>query len=908
MTVEHCRRLISFTLAGLFLATSLNAQSGRITGIISDSESGDTLPGATVLLLDSDNNQTAGAATNQEGRYEFTSLATASYKLEVSFVGFESVSIDLRLPDGETLENDVELVPTGFNLGTVEITSSRRRERLMDTPSSVSVMGSSEIRYRAGESPADALRTIKGVNTASTGLGTTKITLRGFNSVFSNDVLFLANDRQVNLAAWGLILANIAPGRLDIDKIEVIRGPGASLYGGGADVGVVHYVTKDAFDHPGTTLSLSQGERSYQSIEFRHAGTAGANSKIGYKVNVQHVAGNDWTYDRSDSLDAAVLDRSIDQGFDKNDFIRTQVDAEIAYRFTDERRLTLNAGYGSLTGVSLGGVGRFFADQSQFSYAQIRYRQGRFFAQSYAYQTKNPNNSLFLDVDFDGDGAPDRFIDESFMYTAQVQYDYDFNQKNNLVVGADADWQTPRSRGTLFGIFEERDDTREIGLYAQSRHQVIDRLALNFGVRADHHNVLEDVFLTPRFAAVFTPAPGHRIRASVIRGFSPPQASQLFQDISVGPLFGNVQIIARARPRDIEWERNPAYEALAGSDIAISSILPGLEGTRSAAGIPVDLAYGWIYGGLAGLPASVLAGALGQSGFSATEQQAAIILAQLSPALTNVGGFSPGVFRLLDPASGAFLDPFTPSTVPGRAPRFNTTIEIGYKGLIGKNFIFEIEGYRSRFKNFSGGIINYSPFAFVPTLGDDLIAALADGVSGNDALLSELSAIGISSAAFSEFLISLAGGAPIGPNTPIGIVQPVQEGVPGEGEAPNWYLFSNQSGTITIWGVDTSFEMRPAENWTVFGNISWVHDNIFDPEDAGVDNPDFLVSSNTPRVLGSLGLEYDFKPWSFYAAGRYRGESERVEGIAMYSGIVDAFFIVDASAEYDFPSKLSGLS
>jgi len=887
---------------------TVQGQTSSIYGVISDLDSGDTLPGATILILDAQGTRITGTASGQDGDYELTDLSPGARVIQVSFVGFETISEDFTLVAGQNLEINISMEPTGINLGTVEITSARRRERLMDTPSSVSVMNASEISARTSESPADALRSVKGVNATYTGIGTSKISLRGFNSVFSVDVLFLANDRQTNLAAWSLVLANIAPGRLDIDKIEVIRGPGANLYGGGADVGVVHYATKDPFEKPGTTVSIGAGEREYRSFELRHAGTAGANNRIGYKVNLQHVTAHDWTYDSSDSLDIAVLDRMVDPSFDKEDLTRSQLDAEIGYRWSEEKRLTFNAGTSSLTGVSLAGVGRFFADESQFNYAQIRYRQGRFFAQTYAYQTKNQENSLFLDVDFDRDGAPDRFVDESFLYTAQVQYDYDLNARHNIVVGADGDFQTPRSRGTLFGIYEDEDFTREIGVYAQSRHDISHRLRLHLGLRTDHHSVLDDLYLTPRIAAVFTPMSGHKFRASITRGFAPPNPSQMFQDLTVGPLFGDVQIVSRGRARDIEWERNPDYASIAGSDLVVSSLLPGMTGNRTPAGVPVDVIWGWIYPALSGISPGVLAGALGQNGTIATDQQAAALLAQLSPALTSVDGFSSAVFRTLDPATGQFTDPYVPGTVSARVPRFSTSLEFGYKGLIGNNFIFEIEAYRSQFKNFTGGITNYAPFAFVPDLEGDLTSALAGGMQANGDLTSELADIGMTADEFSSFLVSLAGGSPIGPDTPIGIVQSDQEGAAPEGQSPNWFVHSTQSGTIHFWGVDASFETRPRPDWTLFGSISWISDNIFDADEAGVDDPNWVLSSNTPNIMVNAGVEYDAEPWSLYVAGRHRGESERLEGVDIYTGVVEAFTTFDASVEYEFSSGFDGLS
>ena len=48
---------------------------------------------------------------------------------------------------------------------------------------------------------------------------------------------------------------------LDIDRIEVVRGPGSALYGSGVDQGLMHFVTKSPFSYPGTSISTAGGEQ-----------------------------------------------------------------------------------------------------------------------------------------------------------------------------------------------------------------------------------------------------------------------------------------------------------------------------------------------------------------------------------------------------------------------------------------------------------------------------------------------------------------------------------------------------------------------------------------------------------------------------------------------------------------------
>lgn len=132
----------------------------------------------------------------------------------------------------------------------------------------------------------------------------------------------------------------------------MIRGPSGALYGPGVSAGVVHFISKDPFKYPGTTVSMSAGERSLFKANIRHAGH-NESGTLGYKVTAGYTRGNDWDLNDSDA-DAAnggasFSDHFISDEGEKLDipnnliqFFRSHfVEGTIDYRPVDDMSIVL---------------------------------------------------------------------------------------------------------------------------------------------------------------------------------------------------------------------------------------------------------------------------------------------------------------------------------------------------------------------------------------------------------------------------------------------------------------------------------------------------------------------------------------------------------------------------------------
>ena len=93
---------------------------------------------------------------------------------------------------------------------------------------------------------------------------------------------------------------------IDLERIEVVLGPASALYGPDVTSGVIHFISKSPFRHPGTTAELIYGERNTFKIAARHA-LHNKKKTFGFKINARYGSGNDFTLDPNDPDDQKVL-------------------------------------------------------------------------------------------------------------------------------------------------------------------------------------------------------------------------------------------------------------------------------------------------------------------------------------------------------------------------------------------------------------------------------------------------------------------------------------------------------------------------------------------------------------------------------------------------------------------------
>ncbi len=158
-----------------------------------------------------------------------------------------------------------------------EVTSvSKKAERLLDAPAAVYVITAEDIRRSGATSIPEVLRTVPGLEVARTGSHTWEISARGFRYRMANKFLVLIDGRAVYSPVYGTVLWEDQDIPLEnVERIEVIRGPGATLWGTNAVNGVINIVTKAAVDTQGTLVRFHVGNEDRVGAVLRRGGMLG---------------------------------------------------------------------------------------------------------------------------------------------------------------------------------------------------------------------------------------------------------------------------------------------------------------------------------------------------------------------------------------------------------------------------------------------------------------------------------------------------------------------------------------------------------------------------------------------------------------------------------------------------------
>jgi iron complex outermembrane receptor protein len=856
-----------------FLPTKAFAQTATLRGTVSDAETGEFLPGANVVLSSAEIK--TGTAVPSTGVFEVKNLPAGTYTITVSFIGYEKyIQKGLVLDSGETRSLDISLIPTGIKVNPITVTASRRPEKLLEAPASITVLGAQAIEARTALTAAEHLKALPGVDLFSAGLNQSRVVIRGFNDLFSGSLLSLVDNRITRIPSIRLNAFQLIPtSNDDIERIEIVSGPGSALYGPNSANGVMHVLTKSPFGSEGTKVSLGGGERSVLIGTIRHAGSF--HNKIGYKLSVQYYQGND--FESVDSTEVTARKAAIEAGADPDtlkigarifDIESTAVDGRIDFRLSPDLTFILNSGFSKGTNIELTQQGAAQAVDAGFKYVQGRLRYKNLFAQAFL-NAINTGDTYFL-------RTGQSIINNSKLFVIQAQHNFALKKRQHFTYGIDILLTRPDTEGTVNGRNEDDDNVNEIGAYLQSETKFSSKLKLVAAARIDDHNRIKGVNFSPRAALVFKPTPKDNFRFTFNRAFSTPTADNLFSDNlgftlptaaadpSLVPFIGDTFFNIRALgtwPSGFNFrfgaDGRPQMVSPFGNYLANAGLI-----SSPIAYLPPDVNPVW-----PALRDLIISGA--PDNFR--DFLASILPQQLSetvPAVFGIINTETQELTLVDQSFVKNIKPLFETTT--------TTFEVGYKGLISHKLLASVDVYHSKIKDFIGPLRVETPNVFVNP--ETLARVLADDIEANGVPRAFAETIA------NQIAENLA-------NLPIGLISPqeVQNGT-------DIIITYRNFGDVSVSGLDLSFTYKLNQSWSFSGNYSYVSKDFFKDVDGLFD-----IALNAPKHKFGAILNYTNSNIGFTGNLRLRF----VDGFPVNSGIfvgkVDRYTVIDLNANYKLP-------
>jgi iron complex outermembrane receptor protein len=515
----------------LLLALSIFAQKATLQGSVIDDRDGAPLFPATIKVGET------GTITDFDGKFEI-SIAAGVIKVEVSYVGYETITQEINIANGEIKEIEFSLKEAVNLLQTATVTSGKYEKPLAETTVSLEVIKSDLLESTNARSLDQTLEKLPGVNLVGS-----QANIRGgsgFSYGAGSRVLLLVNDlpalqSDAGTSNWGDLPVE------SIEQVEVIKGAASALYGSAAMNGLINVRTSYARSEPETKLSLFGGIYDAPKDKTKK-----------WWTDTRYEAGLLFSHKQKfNKLDLVLGGRYYNQKDPRehSDEEQGRLSLGLRYRLTDRLSVGFNSTYNKQDNQSYfywldANEGNYRAHPTTLSASQPT----RFYIDPFiSFYTKNGDhhkfNSRYFSIDNNSTTGTENFSD---LYYGSYQFQKKVEPLDLVitagVVAARTNVTAPLYSDTSYALTNN-------AAYLQIEKKLFDRVNLSAGIRYEYNKIQgpEQIgnFTIPggkttdsrpvmRFGANYQAGDNTFFRASWGQGFRFPTIAEKFITTDLG--------------------------------------------------------------------------------------------------------------------------------------------------------------------------------------------------------------------------------------------------------------------------------------------------------------------------------------------------------------------------------------
>jgi len=556
---------------------AIAAPSGVLTGKVIDVETGEPLPGVNIIF----EHTTTGAATDGNGQYIIRNAPTGKWSVVASMIGYRREHRVIEILPDRTATLNFELKSTILEMGAVVVTGTSTPHLLEDTPVRTEVIPRKLIEQKQAVNLAEALAFQTGIDIENncTNCNFSQVRILGMGGKYSQ--ILIDGDPVVSSLA-GVYGLEYFPEEM-IDQIEVVKGGGSSLYGGGAIAGVVNMITRrpiinqvrikfinnsmdGAMDqHIGAVAEKIfqkeisvEGRRKPRRRQRRIAETVFKEATSGAYVFGSRRLRNPYDHNNDGFSELGKL-RNESFGFKwyYQPFFNSEILASF-HHIHEERR----GGNKFDLPVHEADIAEWLEHYRSGSSIRWSHRPSALWKYRLYYSLANTNRKSYFGG-LGGDTDEDQLAALAFygrtdnlLQIAGFQTDYRFHG-HLLTAGVQYSHDRINDKTAAETAYYLDDLYTNTGVFIQDNLHFGSEEQVEFvaGLRLDKHSELSALILSPRFNAKINLGNGITLRAAVTTGFKPPQTYD--EDLHLCGVEGDQRIVRNAV--DLKEERSNSF-------------------------------------------------------------------------------------------------------------------------------------------------------------------------------------------------------------------------------------------------------------------------------------------------------------------------------------------------------------
>ena len=497
-------------------------------------------------------------------------------RLESAVAKAEARAGDVEKPKAEPkgtpagpddLEEDTTAVPYEETV----VTASRRAQSTLEAPNATTVITAEEIRMSGATSLPELLRRVPGAEVMVMGVGSANVSIRGFNQRLANKVLVLLDGRTEYQDFLGLTLWSAIPVGLDeIERIEVIRGPGSALYGANAMLGVINIITRTPGTGPRASITGWAGNGNAAGGSF----VASGGDRLRYRASVGYQQADKYSRDYEDgrpdvtpqtdnsSLGLRAARANLTTYFAFNKDVNVSGSAGVNRLFTEIYPL------GLLRNFFLDGLGGYAKADLTAGPVKLKFFWNHLSAGAGPQYAAVGQRSLTTSL-------------ESNVFDAEALFQHGFTLAGTHRLTAGISSRVKRLAWTYTGRLQEEIHG---AAFVQEEYRPITSLTLLGSYRIDYHPLLDNgkpgYAQSPRVSLLWQPVESQALRVSFGTAFREPTFLESYMDIRTPVPGVNGASVLTNGARTLRPERMLAFEV-------------GWRGELARLGLEYDLALYW---------------------------------------------------------------------------------------------------------------------------------------------------------------------------------------------------------------------------------------------------------------------------------------------------------------------------